>query len=236
MRLCAVLLPLSLLLAAAAEPPRAVRVVTVGLTQPDIPLTLSGTVQARTLADLAFRLARRGRWPISPSGLAARWWNGRLRSATMCEPARSSHGSIPPISASRSRRLKRALVAAQADAANTQVDLQRYVALGKASPAYLPSENDRRVAAARMAAARLTQAQRQAELAHDQSQYGSLLADADGVITALPVQVGQVVTAGQTVASLAHTDDTEVVVDMPENRLAAVRAAGDRHYRSLGPA
>src|SRR5260370_1417064 len=55
--------------------------------------------------------------------------------------------------------------------------------------------------------------------------FRTLSADADGVITALPVQVGQVVASGQTVASLAHTAETEVVVDVPENRLPDVRAA-----------
>ena len=129
-----------------------------------------------------------------------------------------------------------ALVAAQADAANTKADLARYDGLGRGSPAYLPSEYDRRVTAAfRMAAARLIQAERQVALAHDQSSYGSLLADADGVITALPVQVGQVVAAGQTVASLAHTNQTEIVVDVPENRLAEIRSAGDVAHHACGP-
>jgi RND family efflux transporter MFP subunit len=52
-----------------------------------------------------------------------------------------------------------------------------------------------------------------------------LTADADGVITALPAQVGQVVASGQTIAALARTDEIEVVVDVPENRLAHVRTA-----------
>ena len=119
-----------------------------------------------------------------------------------------------------------ALQAAEADAANARADLARYIALGRSSAAYLASQYDRRVSASRMADARLVQAQRQFALAHDQSGYGSLRADADGVITALPVQVGQVVTAGQTVASLAHTDQTEIWVDVPENRLADIRRAG----------
>ena len=76
-----------------------------------------------------------------------------------------------------------------------------------------------------MADARLSQVERQVALAKDQLNYGTLTADADGVITALPVQVGQVVGAGQTVASLAHTAETEVVVDVPENRLSEVRQA-----------
>ena len=52
-----------------------------------------------------------------------------------------------------------------------------------------------------------------------------LIADAPGVITDLKLEVGQVVAAGQTVFSLAHTAETEIVVDVPENRLPDVRAA-----------
>ena len=45
------------------------------------------------------------------------------------------------------------------------------------------------------------------------------------MITDLKLEVGQVVAAGQTVLSLAHTAETEIVVDVPENRLPDVRAA-----------
>ena len=47
----------------------------------------------------------------------------------------------------------------------------------------------------------------------------------DGVITDLKMEVGQVVAPGQTIASLAHLAETEIVVDVPENHLADVKAA-----------
>ena len=50
-----VLLASALMLAAAGEPPRPVRVQTVTFVQVRSALTVSGTVQARTQADLAFR-------------------------------------------------------------------------------------------------------------------------------------------------------------------------------------
>ena len=210
----ALLLPAALALAAADQAPRPVRVTTVTLVQPGAALTLSGTVQARTLADLAFRVA------------------GKVveRRTEVGDHVRAGQvlARLDPADLRLSEQASQAaLVAAQADAANAKADLARYDGLGRASPAYLPSEYDRRTSVARMAAARLTQAERQAALARDQSSYGALQADADGVITALPVQVGQVVAAGQTVASLAHTDQTEIAVDVPENRLADIRAARD---------
>ena len=62
-------------------------------------------------------------------------------------------------------------------------------------------------------------------MARDQLDYTELRADADGVITDLKLEPGQVVVAGQTVISLAHTAETEIVVDVPENRLPDIRAA-----------
>ena len=89
------------------------------------------------------------------------------------------------------------------------------------------SEREKRFAANAMAAARLAQAQRQYALAQSQQSYGTLVADADGVVVALPAEVGQVVMAGQTVATLAHTAETEVLFDLPENRLAQLAAADE---------
>ena len=203
-----------MLLAAAGNPPRPVRVAPVTLVQPGLALTLSGNVQARTLADLAFRVG--GKVIERPVDVGDHVHAGQMLARLDPADLRLSEQAAGA-----------ALQAAQADAANAKADLARYDALGHSSPAYLPSEYDRRVAASRMADARLVQAERQSALAHDQSGYGSLLADADGVITALPVQTGQVVAAGQTVASLAHTDQTEIVVDVPENRLPDVRSAGE---------
>jgi RND family efflux transporter MFP subunit len=73
----------------------------------------------------------------------------------------------------------------------------------------------------------LAQAQRQLALARNQLGYSELRADADGLVTALPMQVGQVAQAGQTAASLAHSREIEAAVDIPENRLPDVRAADE---------
>ena len=115
--------------------------------------------------------------------------------------------------------------AAEAEAVNARADYGRYQRIGPSSPAWLPSEFDKRQAALDGAEARLAQAQRQFAMARDQLGYTTLIADAPGVITDLKLEVGQVVAAGQTVFSLAHTAETEIVVDVPENRLPDVRAA-----------
>jgi RND family efflux transporter MFP subunit len=125
-----------------------------------------------------------------------------------------------------------AVAADAADASNARAELRRYARLGEGSPAYMASEYEKRQSAAAMADARLAQARRQLAQAQDQVAYTELRADADGAITALPMQVGQVVSSGQTVATLAHGHEIEADVDVPENRLPDIRAA-DRITVSL---
>ena len=45
------------------------------------------------------------------------------------------------------------------------------------------------------------------------------------MITALPVEVGQVVSAGQLIARVARLDELEAVVSIPESRIDADRNA-----------
>ncbi len=208
------LLPIAFLLAAAGEAPRPVRVQTVSWVQSRSGLTISGTVQARTQADLAFRVA--GKVTARPVEVGDHVRAGQLLAQLDAADLQFSEEAA-----------EAALQGAEADAANARADLKRYDALGRSSPAYLPSEYDKRTAVTRMADARVAQALRQLALAKDQRAYGALTADADGIVTALPVQVGQVVAAGQTVATLAHTAEIEVVADAPENRLADIRGARD---------
>jgi RND family efflux transporter MFP subunit len=200
--------------AAAGEAPRPVRVQTVTLVQVRPVLTVSGTVQARTQADLAFRVG--GKVTLRPVEVGDHVRAGQP--LAQLDPADLQFSK---------EAAEAALEGAEADAANAQADLKRYDRLGRSSPAYLPSEFDKRTAAMRMANARVIQAVRQAALARDQRAYGALAADADGIVTALPVQVGQVVSSGQTVATVAHTAEIEVVADVPENRLAELRASPD---------
>lgn len=60
----------------------------------------------------------------------------------------------------------------------------------------------------------------------NQSNYTSLSADVDGVVTAIEAEVGQVVQAGSPVARVARTDEKEVVIGIPEDKVELVRRAG----------
>jgi multidrug efflux system membrane fusion protein len=61
--------------------------------------------------------------------------------------------------------------------------------------------------------------------AQNQSEYTSLRALSDGVVTSVDAETGQVVTAGQTVMRIARLEEKEAVIHVPENRLADVRTA-----------
>lgn len=52
--------------------------------------------------------------------------------------------------------------------------------------------------------------------------YTNLLADFDGVISSINVEVGQVVAAGQTIAALVQTNELEIAVDIPENKISSI--------------
>jgi len=83
---------------------------------------------------------------------------------------------------------------------------------------------DQRKAALDVASARLEQAEAQQSLSRNQLGYTSLIADQDGVITAVMGEAGQVVAAGQTVVRLARHGGKEVLISIPETRLAVTRA------------
>ena len=60
----------------------------------------------------------------------------------------------------------------------------------------------------------------------NQANYTSLSADVDGVVTAIEAEVGQVVQAGSPVARVARTDEKEVVIGIPEDKVELLRKAG----------
>ncbi len=62
----------------------------------------------------------------------------------------------------------------------------------------------------------------QAEQTKNNLNYTNLTANANGVISAVNAEIGQVVSAGQTVLTLVQTDELEVEIDVPENHLADV--------------
>jgi RND family efflux transporter MFP subunit len=73
------------------------------------------------------------------------------------------------------------------------------------------------------AEATVTQAQANLNKAQEQLGYAQLHADFDGVITAVDAEVGQVVSPGQNVVTLARPDVREAVVDVPDDLATSLR-------------
>ena len=70
---------------------------------------------------------------------------------------------------------------------------------------------------------------RQLELARNRLKYTVLRASRSGVVTAVRLEVGQVVGEGQPVVATADPGTPEIVVDVPEDRLSAFRNA---HFKA----
>jgi membrane fusion protein, multidrug efflux system len=98
-------------------------------------------------------------------------------------------------------------------------DVARYREL-LAQKVVSPPEFDRHQTAYTTARERAAALEAQLGHAINQLAYAELSADRDGVVTALEVERGQVVSAGQAVVKLAQLDEKEIHFDVPEHRLA----------------
>ncbi len=92
------------------------------------------------------------------------------------------------------------------------------------------ADHDRQRAVADEAAARATRAERAVTLTRNAVDYATLRADADGVITAVLAEPGQVVSVGQATLRLALLDRLEVEVAVPETLLDVVRTGTARVF------
>lgn len=113
--------------------------------------------------------------------------------------------------------------AAEADYALAQAELQRQQQLF--SKQFIAAAAlDQYQAKFKTASARLKQVKAQAKVATNQTQYNQLVADRDGIITAIHAEPGQVVAAGETIAQIADTQAVDILVAVPEARMKEVNA------------
>lgn len=116
------------------------------------------------------------------------------------------------------QNLQAQLASAVADRDFLRDDVARYREL-LAQKVTSPPEFDRHQTAYTTARERAAALEAQLSHAINQLAYTELSADRDGVVTALEVEKGQVVSAGQAVVKLAQLDEKEVHFDVPEHRL-----------------
>jgi RND family efflux transporter MFP subunit len=82
---------------------------------------------------------------------------------------------------------------------------------------------DAKEAAYKSALANHEQSNAALNIATNQNSYANLVADADGVVTALQAEAGQVVAAGTPVVQLARTGEKEARISIPEDQVEMVR-------------
>lgn len=116
------------------------------------------------------------------------------------------------------------LKAAQSSLKQAEADEGRYANLNKKTWVS-DASYDQKKSAADEARGRAERATRSLSLAKNQLAYTDLVATETGIVTALPVEVGQVVSAGQLIVHVARLDELEAVVSIPESRIDGDRNA-----------
>lgn len=202
--------PLLILAALAAcsrseeKPPEIIRPVLSVVVEPKTVETFgfAGSVEPQYSADLAFRLL------------------GRVVSRDVKVGDLVSKGTT--IAALDPTALELAVQASKADLSNAQAQFANAAASEDRQRQLLASANTSQATfdAAKQArqAAQAGVERASAALAKSQEQlgYARLFSDFDGVVTAVGAEVGQTVSPGQTVVTVARTDPREAVVDIPD--------------------
>ena len=193
----------------APEPVRSVKLLTVGPSNLSAASEYAGEVRARVESRLGFRVG--GKLVERPAEVGQRVKAGQLLARLDAQDlALSGQAAQAAVTAALTQRdLARA-------------DLERFKGL-LAQGFVSQAEIDRRQATLDAAEATLRQAQAQSSVQGNQTGYARLLADAPGVVTAVQAEAGQVVQAGGSVVVLAQDGERDVVIAVPEDRLAQVR-------------
>ncbi|RVT95955.1 efflux RND transporter periplasmic adaptor subunit [Rhodovarius crocodyli] len=184
------------------EPPTPVQTAEYRPAPVERPANLTGVIRARREADLGFRAG------------------GRIAERLVNLGDRVRQGDA--LARIDARDLDLALRAAEADlaaaeaqsvqAANDASRSAQLLAAGHVAPAF----NDQRVAAARAARERVASAAASRNLARNRASYATLVAPADGVVTAILAEAGQVVAEGTPVLRIANPAEREILVQVPE--------------------
>ena len=203
--------------------PRAHEAAARGAFDPFAPSSCATTRRAKRTATSA-PCRRATRW-TRRSASAARSCSAGSTSARPCAKATCSRCSTTPTTGSPRKRRGSSSIAATAQARQAESDRQR---LRRAEDRRLGQRVRRRARAERCADSARAAAEAEArklELARNRLKYTVLRASQSGVVTRVRFEVGQVVAEGQPVVSIANEGEPEIVVDVPEDHLAAFKTA-----------
>jgi len=196
---------------ADAPPAPLVRTLVVGQAD-DAPLRYTGVVRARIESDLGFRVGGKIVERLVDPGQRVRRGQPLMRLDV------TDLGLVASAAADRLR-------AAQAEATRATAEearLRRLVEAGAVSR----SAYEVALAAAQSTRANLAAARAGSDEAANQRGYATLKADADGVVTDVLAQPGQVVSAGAPIVRLARAGEREAAVAVPEVQVASLPRVG----------
>jgi multidrug efflux system membrane fusion protein len=212
-----------------------VAVLTAAPTEVTATRSYTGVVRARYEADLGFRVAGKVTTRFVEVGQQVKAGQ-KIAALDPADYELAVKSAAAELAAAEGEALS---------AASELARVERTVAAGAGSH----SDLDARRAAETSARERVTKAKRELELANNRLAYCTLTAEADGLVIAVPVEAGQVVTTGQVVARVARLGGREAVVSIPEHRLDVAKSgtaavslwsAGSAKYpvklRELAPA
>ena len=170
--------------------------------QPAFSLSLPGTVEARTETEFGFRVL------------------GRLVARNVHTGDLVKKGDV--LAAIDPLALELAVTSAQSDLDNSQARLDNAVSNEErqkklferqsgAEASYETATLERKTAEAEV-----SKAKAKLDKANEQLGYAQLTAEYDGVVTSTSAEIGQVVAAGQAIATVARPDERDAIIDVPE--------------------
>lgn len=195
------------------EAPRPVRTIVVGdATNPEgalSVLSLPGEIRPRIESRLGFRVSGK---------LMDRLFNVGQSVKVGQVLARLDPLDAAPGLASAQAQLE----GARTDLKIAQIELKRIADLVEKN-FVSKAQLDRQQATADAATARLHAAEASLKQARNAVDFQTLVADVDGIVTAVEAEVGQVLAAGTPVYRLARRSEKELLINVPESEFAAAR-------------
>lgn len=196
--------------AAPVEDVRPVRVTRVQAVDAQAITAFAGEIKARYEADMSFRVG--GKILARAVDLGSQVKKGQLLARLDPQDADLNAASA-----------RATLAATESDLEFAGAELKRYEdLLGKKFVSQ--GVYDGKLNAYKAALAKRDSARALASVSGNQANYTSLLADADGVVTSINAEPGQVVAAGQVVVRVARLGEKDAVISVAENQLVGVRA------------
>lgn len=193
-----------------AQAPRPVKVIQAMATDGQSVSAYAGEIRARYESDVSFRVA--GKLVARTVDLGTQVKKGQVLARLDAQDA-----NLNVMSA------RATLASADSDLDFARAELARYQDL-LARKFVSQGVYDQKVNAFKAAQARRDAANAQVGVSGNQAVYTTLTADADGVVTALNAEPGQVLAAGQPVVRIARLGEKDAIINVAENQLLQVKA------------